>query len=516
MKNVLYNTCYGDPWFKVAEILHNQHGLKPVYWNGYNNFCEDDSETIIPKMFPGIIYHNYWDAWKGIFPKEIEESYKETYIDVDFVRDLSSCELQAIKMMDRMDMDRHSFSYMERERHYLNYVKYWSACIKYCKIELVISAVVPHRVYDYILYLLCKRNNIPYLFFDYSSFAGRVYFPDDIQSMGDQIFSLYNRLINVENDKDSLPKEILDSWTRINKTYDDAIPYYMKQQKNLDKKERSIIQMSKSFIQDSKSTKQPIFGKNGVLRNGVKYYYKNRTQSIEESRFSLLKYVLMKIQNNKYKQNLKKCYQKQTSEPDYTKKYIVFFLHYQPEATTSPKGDIFVNQRLCIETLLRNTPSDYYIYVKEHSTQFIYQGNSSRIKEFYQDLLLSSRVKLMPLESDPFRLIDNSIAVSTVTGTVGWEAIVRHKPVICFGLIWYENYSGALKIRNSKDASEIMNFIENYSYSENNLVAYLKAFESVSFPAYIYKGYKEYSGLSIDDCANNLVSEIVNRLKLNE
>ena len=73
-----------------------------------------------------------------------------------------------------------------------------------------------------------------------------------------------------------------------------------------------------------------------------------------------------------------------------------------------------------------------------------------------------------------------------------------------------------LKIRTSKDASEIMNFIENYSYSENNLVAYLKAFETVSFPAYIYKGYKELSGLSIDECANNLVTEIVNRLKLNE
>ena len=60
----------------------------------------------------------------------------------------------------------------------------------------------------------------------------------------------------------------------------------------------------------------------------------------------------------------------------------------------------------------------------------------------------------MPMNIDSFPLIANSKAVATVTGTVGWEAMVRRKPVLVFGLSWYEKYAGVLKIVDEKSAAE--------------------------------------------------------------
>lgn len=77
--------------------------------------------------------------------------------------------------------------------------------------------------------------------------------------------------------------------------------------------------------------------------------------------------------------------------------------------------------------LVKNTPDDVYVYIKEHPNQFMshMQGHTKRIKRFYDDLIKNPRVKFVPLKMDSFTLIKNSIAVSTVTGSVGWESVVR-------------------------------------------------------------------------------------------
>ena len=115
----------------------------------------------------------------------------------------------------------------------------------------------------------------------------------------------------------------------------------------------------------------------------------------------------------------------------------VFFLHYQPEQTTCPCGDIFVDQKLCVELLLKHLPLNYKIYIKEHPSQFnrYLIGHSSRMSDLYNDLVKNERVKLISTDVDSFELIKHTKAVSTITGTVGWEAMVRQKPVIAFGLV---------------------------------------------------------------------------------
>jgi hypothetical protein len=58
---------------------------------------------------------------------------------------------------------------------------------------------------------------------------------------------------------------------------------------------------------------------------------------------------------------------------------------------------------------------------------------------------------MVPLHADQFELIDNSIAIATTTGTVGFEALARGKPALIFGDVWYERCIGAWRIHNLND-----------------------------------------------------------------
>lgn len=509
--NVIYSCCVADPFLNVAKTLEKDENLKPVYWIGdiaSVGVASKDEENI-RKTFPNVPFQRYFDAWRGVFPDEIEKKAATSYVDVDFLRQFSSEELQALSMMDRLDYDRHSFIYMERERYYISLVKKWLTCIEFYKPDLVISAVNPHRVFDYVLYLVCKYKKIRFISFQWSIEAGRIY-PVDYFSDKDVLKRLLDEDYQINLKKDSnnfdLPEDIKRNYLRMSADYKTARPKYMAAHDIDDKNNQNMFFLMKRFM-----TAHKIFGKHSVLKEGQSQtIYKNEKYPLEHSRFSLWEWYKKRKETFKYNKYLHDYYCSLTSDVSLESTFIVFFLHYQPEETTSPNGDIFANQYLCIETLLKNTPEDVLIYVKEHPNQFMshMQGHTKRIKEFYDDLIKNPRVQLVPFEKDSFSLMTNALAVSTVTGTVGWEAAVRKKPVIIFGLIWYERMKGVLRVTDDATAAHIYEFICNYKYDEHAILAYLYTFSQHSILAYHYKGYKETTGYSQEMSVANLCQSL--------
>ena len=503
--NVLYNTNIADPFVQVAQKLQDDHDLKPVYWIGFNY---DNSEKIVPETFPGICYQSYSNAWRGVFDERVTEKANHCYVDIDFLNEFARYELQAIKMMDRLDFDRYSFNYMERVRHYHRLIKSWLAVFEIYNPELVVSAVLPHRVYDYVLYLLCRKKGIPFIILQYSMCEGLVWSNMDVYSVGDKFDADYKRYLEQGNlTKEDLPKGIKEKYEQVTKDYSVAAPFSVQLNKEQSRQQSSYLKLIPLYLK-----KYKLFGKDSVLFKGVpSQMRKSRNRSLEDGRLGVFESMKQKIQQLSECRKMQKFYASLTETPDYSKKYILLPLHYQPEATSSPAGDMFVDQSLCVETLLKNTPDDYMIYVKEHKPQFMPQllGRTNRIKEFYTDLIKNKRVKLIPLESDTYSLMQHAVAVATVAGTVGWEAIMHRIPVIIFGFVWYEKMPGVLRITDSASASKIMDFIDSYSYNEQQVLAYLKAFGDHSFWAYHYKGRKERTGIDEETCVNNLVSEIL-------
>jgi hypothetical protein len=509
---IIYNACFADPWLKVAKELKEKYDFEPVYWIG---FKDDDSANLVPAVFPNAIYHPIFDAWKGIFSDRISKHYAHSHINIDFLRAHATFELQALKMMDRMDADCHSFSFSERQRHYRNFIKNWTACIDLLKPELVVNAYVPHHVYDYVLYLLCRHLNIPYIIFRNTAFTGRTIVSREIFSIGNKIISDYESIMEQQPDfnmlKANLALDILACYQNTQKDYERGKPAYMATNELQHKQSSNAVALSMKFISDIFHDPAKYFGRKGYLLQGFPTYLKRKNKSIEESRLSIIQYSVNKIKANKYKRKLKNYYDSRTEKPDFTEPYVYLPLHYQPEMTSSPAGDIFVDQFLCVETLVKNIPDNWKIYVKEHPSQFQShgEGQTSRIKEFYDDLIKFPNLRLMPFNADSFDLISNAKAVATVTGTVGWEAMVRRKPVLVFGSSWYEKYPGALKIFNEEAAGKIYDFIQNFIFDENKLLGYLAALEKNSLRAYYLPGLKEKMNQPEKECVENLVISII-------
>lgn len=517
---VLYNICYSDPWVAVAKKLQEVHNYEPVYWIGYE---DDDSERIVASTFPNSIYHHYYDAWAGMFPDVIEKELPNYSLDLDFLAEFAHEELLTYKMMDRMDPYRYKFNFMERQQHFRKLIRYWITVLEELKPEVIISASIPHRVFDYVLYLLCQKRNIPFISMVTTHFRGHILPLLNINSIGNILDADYKALLNsnetIENLKEKLHSVIKTRYDKIKLDYSEGKPEFVSSENIRDKKSGGVVALINKFIRDLFiDQRKRYFGKNSLLKKGIPVYSKINTNELTNKRISLLKYSVLKNKTNKYKKALKKYYASLTEEPDLNQKYILFNLHYQPEATSSPAGGVFVDLNIIVEVLTKNLPNDYLVYVKEHPAQFHShrEGHTNRIPSFYNNLKSHKNVRIIPLEYDPFVLIRNAKAVATISGSVGWEAMVLGKPVISFGLSWYEKYPGVLRITDSQSASMIMDFIDKFEFKERKLMAYLASFSQNLVKAYFYRGIKQQITISEEECVNNLVNCILKTKEIAE
>lgn len=166
------------------------------------------------------------------------------------------------------------------------------------------------------------------------------------------------------------------------------------------------------------------------------------------SLFATLIHMLISIRKLKVLKN----YARLTANFELPDKYVVFFLHYQPERTTLPEGGQFAQQWLALRAVAEALPSGYTLLVKEHPSTFRYYYHPGfRSMEFHEQISRLPNTRLAPLNLSSYALIDGAVAVATVTGTVGIEALVRGKPALVFGAAQYRGQAGVYSV-DSLDA----------------------------------------------------------------
>jgi len=146
---------------------------------------------------------------------------------------------------------------------------------------------------------------------------------------------------------------------------------------------------------------------------------------------------------------LLKCYYKSCTSYLPSSPYIFFAAHFQPERSTAPEGGCFDNHILALDSLLDCLPQDIHIIYKEHPRQFdIYdmRRKHARSADYYSAISAMPRVHLVDPFYDSSSLISGSVAVATVTGTSGWDAIKAGKPSIVFGDAWYKLCGACLHV----------------------------------------------------------------------
>ncbi|MCL4378870.1 MAG: capsular biosynthesis protein, partial [Actinobacteria bacterium] len=195
------------------------------------------------------------------------------------------------------------------------------------------------------------------------------------------------------------------------------------------------------------------------------------------------------------------------TNPDLSCPYIFVALHYQPECTTSPMGGMFVYQDLMLDILMKAIPEHIKIYVKAHPRE----GLGPILRE---RLRLDKRTLLIDPNLNSHRMIINSIAVATVTGTSGWEAFLSNKSVLMFGEYFYQDAPGVYKIKNLIDASNAIHDILNKSeeISDAMIMAFLMAVQDKTFPGWVDNRYAPISGISNQENAVSIANHIVDEI----
>lgn len=139
---------------------------------------------------------------------------------------------------------------------------------------------------------------------------------------------------------------------------------------------------------------------------------------------------------------------------DFTKKYVYFPLHLQPEMTTDVLGGKYVDQLLAIEKLRNMLPDDWYIYVKENPKQKSYM----RGRYFFERLSLIANVVFVDRTIDTYKLMESAQFVSTITGTAAWEAITGGKNALIFGRAWFDHFPGIFRFEEIESIQEILQY----------------------------------------------------------
>ena len=138
-------------------------------------------------------------------------------------------------------------------------------------------------------------------------------------------------------------------------------------------------------------------------------------------------------------------------QDDLQKPFVYFGLHAQPEASTSAQGGFFSNQMNAIEAMRKILPVGWWICIKENPKQrYMYRDSP-----FYMRAKQWPDVKFIDDSEQSEDLIKKSSIVATITGFVGYEALLLGKPCVFFGNAWYEGLPNAFRFNDALDLEEI-------------------------------------------------------------
>ncbi len=165
-----------------------------------------------------------------------------------------------------------------------------------------------------------------------------------------------------------------------------------------------------------------------------------------------------------YKYKLSKKYY---VEADYSKKYVFFPLHLQPEASTCVCAEKYEKQLFYIDSWAKSLPADTVLYVKEH---YALLGN--RELSFYKECNKYPNVFLINPWENSRKMIEYSVAVTTLTGTAGYEAMLMRKPVFISADCVYDNAPGVIKLDDIY--GNYMSALQNWKQpSRDEIIKYL-------------------------------------------
>ena len=191
-------------------------------------------------------------------------------------------------------------------------------------------------------------------------------------------------------------------------------------------------------------------------------------------------------------------------EPIANEKYVYYPLHMEPEIVTMLLAPTYKDQLWIIGQIARSLPVGYKLYVKEHAAM-----SGFRPRSFYQELKKIPNVRLLRPNTNTkhgFDLIRNARLVTTLTGTVGWEATLFQKPVITFGDVFYNALSNVRRCVDVHDLPQLVREqLESFVHDEKELETFVAKIYAASVPLELSDIWQQEHGAHVKERRNELV-----------
>jgi hypothetical protein len=341
----------------------------------------------------------------------INESINKTEKKSFFLNDnLYKAFYAALQLLERNERFSGDLSFEERNFIIYKQVQFWSEKITLNRPSSVIFMNYPHMYYELILIALCEVERIPCLIIAFTQNFKTIF--------------LNGKLELIEGYEGQ----------EFNITHKDYISMAAKHlEKDVDliinKNHTSISFLAKKFLSLLKT----------ILFDDLKRKYKNGYY----------------IRAGFYETGLNSVFSEKKNEFLYAWKSIYFRFLYNKKSTPVRLDCDYVylplisgyensfhpacsplNIFIILDFILKNTPEDCLVYVKEHPAQFKFRFHQrfSRSKKMYEKIISISRVRLIKIDTKHYDLITNSrfVAGSSMSSSA-YQTIALKKTYKYFG-----------------------------------------------------------------------------------
>jgi hypothetical protein len=169
-------------------------------------------------------------------------------------------------------------------------------------------------------------------------------------------------------------------------------------------------------------------------------------------------------------------------QPKPGERYLLFPIHYQPEASTLIRGLYYLDQPALIDDIAKSLPVGTRLYVKEH-----YANRGRWPASFYDRIRSAHSVRLLSPDANAWDLIAGSEGVITITSRMGWEGILAEKPVLTFGETFYNCFPLVTRLGTEpKDEWHrvISETLDNFTPDSELLLKYIAALQAALLPGF--------------------------------
>ena len=379
--------------------------------------------------------------------------------------------------------------------YYHLYLRCWKGLFIELRPDIIVFRTVPHEPTNMIIFLWARFSGIKTLIFNQLWVTDRILPMADFTQSNSKLNPSTPMIKNSKSDnKENLPgdlsPDLKDYFVAQTTDTSDSIPIYMPD-----------LFSDYSIFNRTISRLRALFNRHPHI---------NLKSRLVNSSKTFGWWLFSRIGNE-----LPRSYRQLVSEPDYSKPFIYFPLHLQPEFSTNPLGGYFRDQLLALEILAASLPAGWEIYVKEHPAQWLLVGTRHhpyRPKDYYHTIARLPAVRLIPTTADSFKLIRQAMATATISGTAGWEAILRGKPALVFGHAWYQAAPGVFKITDPESCRAALAQIKQGGRPDQPAVLdFLKRLDENSFAGCLdlqYRHNAHFFKLTPEQQADNILKEI--------